>query len=368
MTYQRSDDVFADVAGAEYEKKFTIGWLSRLACNLESPATTDPTANTLLERAITLLAICSGSAPAEGYIRTFTFTTSPPASSKVTLQLREGSINSSEHEGYNSVGVQTWGSASVLSQRLMSSGSAVFPHALPGRPLRILELGAGTGLVSLAVAKFLSSNPPEDAVQRRGRTIILASDHDTTVLENLQSNIQRNGPFKTSTSLSATYLDWKMFYPTRATDPSSDPSIAPRRDPPFDEPFDLILGADVVYEPQQALWLKATVEALLRQPVPLSPSDVQAENTMLDSPPRFYLVIPLRSTHSRESKSVLEAFPRLVQEDVLDKSKQAGEGADDLQMTSGPRLVTFRVEEIEAEDRGTTVKHLCLEVGWNAIS
>lgn len=336
--------------------------------------------NPILERAINLLAIVSGSAPSEGYIRTFTFnsnlsTSSAPSPAKVTVTLRDGNISSSEHEGYNSVGVQTWGSANVLSQKLISNGLLTLPRRPPNQSLRILELGAGTGLVSLVVANFLTleREGSYNEAPEVNRVEIIASDHDRAVLDNLESNIELNAPFGESISIWACYLDWKSFASPYFKGSPNSPIVA-IPDPPFDEPFDLILGADVVYEPHQAFWLKATVEALLSEREPHLPSPSTTESITLEPPPRFHLVIPLRATHSHESKSVFEAFPRLETDPSTGRlrgPRNGGDRRDDFrkrdQNTPYPSrsLGIISVEEIEVEDRRIPLKYLYLEIGWS---
>lgn len=53
----------------------------------------------------------------------------------------------------DSVGVQTWGSSILLARRILNFPEYFLPTPNGQRPLKILELGAGTGVVSLALVK-----------------------------------------------------------------------------------------------------------------------------------------------------------------------------------------------------------------------
>ena len=270
-------------------------WLTNLISFLHAKNTDDA----LLNRASGLLAICSGSSASGDHLRSFQFTS--PSGSSVSVDIRDGSINSSSQDVH--LGVQTWGSASVLAQLIASRPDTYLP-VVSSRLLRVLELGAGTGLISLATAKVLGNRPDTPAE-------IIASDHDQAVIDNLRSNIARNSPYGSHVKLSAMQLDWQSFLtPMNTRDESyqeSTPPIPPC-DALLDHQFDVIFGADVVYEPHQAFWIKATVSSLLRRPhaqtVPKAPGEIASDS-------RFHLVIPLRATHEPESASVFATFPRL---------------------------------------------------------
>jgi len=159
---------------------------------------------------------------------------------------------------------------------------------------RILELGAGTGLVSLTVGKLLqnlSTNPPL-ALSDTSSAIVIATDYYSPVLDNLASNITANFPPSSQQSISITphRLDWSHFSSTYASEGAPPPK-------PFDEPFDVILGADIIYELDHATWIKSCLSVLLKKP------------GAKKDPGAFHLVIPLRSTHDKESRTVELVFP-----------------------------------------------------------
>lgn len=338
----------------EYERKFAVRWLTNLISWLHAQELD----GTLLDRATGLLAISSGSSASGDYIRSFKF--SLPDNSTFTVDIRDGSINSSAQDVL--VGIQTWGSASILAQLIASSPEKYFPPSSQPQRLRVLELGAGTGLVSLAAAHTLKTRePPPD---------IVASDHDTVVIDNLRSNITRNAPIHNDVHLSASLLDWQSFLaPVKSGD---EIKRSPSNGPLFDEPFDVILGADIVYEAHQAFWIKATVAALLRRPEEAALPTPPETGTVVSNA-RFHLVIPLRATHEGETASVLATFPPLktpaARKTSLSSSpRTAGASSDnELDFPSLPPTLTLAMihsEEIEPKDRRRPMKYFRCEIGW----
>lgn len=207
-------------------------------------------------------------------------------------------------------GLQSWGSSIVLA-RLMALEPAKFGivHPFPGQ--RALELGAGTGLLSL-VWKGMSERVAQDGGLDHGCAEVVATDYHEAVLENLRVNVVANSPAITpagspsgspmvrpadgpgappgrlgslpaqfaainlaSQSGSATptapgpavvaaKLDWSAIHSSRKFASSSRGSLS--LPPPFDRPFRTLLAADVVYGPEHAAWLKSCVEQFLEKP------------------------------------------------------------------------------------------------------
>jgi hypothetical protein len=100
----------------------------------------------------------------------------------------------------------------------------------------------------------------------------------------MKNNIEANcGLLSPSITLTASFLDW------------SQPETC---DPTFPGTFDLILGADIAYELDHAVWIRSCVAKLLRQ------SHVSESQS-----PQFHLIVPLRPTHTLESGAIEVAFP-----------------------------------------------------------
>jgi SAM-dependent methyltransferase len=254
----------------------------------------------IIHEAASILALCAGTASAGTITRTFAFpirTKNQPSIIKVRL-----TDVPLDNDDYSSVGAQTWGGACVLAERIVRYpeyfgliGQDASPDSSDSlqkmQPaLRVLELGAGTGLVSLALAKLLESS--SDWMNHR--TEIIATDFYPPVLENLQNNIAANSETADNehpqplVSVVSHFLDWKMFSATVDTPPA-----------PFDLPFDLILGADIIYEAEHAFWIKGCLSRLLRR----------RQVSQADQGGIFHLVIPLRHTHQAESSTIAHAFP-----------------------------------------------------------
>lgn len=319
-----------------FERSYATRWLTSLvdvlvsASETSEESPTDPTDlslsatfnsqsidyESIIQLAASILAVCAGTAAAGAVTRTYAFDNAHEGSGlgAVTIRLRDAPL---ENGDYGTVGAQTWGSACVMSEMIVEmpkefglglgrhEGRLVDGEA---KRLRVLELGAGTGLVSLTVGKFLEGKGREfgydDEVE------VVASDFHPSILSNLRANVVANFPppsspspsisSSSSVSISVHRLDW-----------SEAANTTNALSPPFDEPFDLILGADIIYELEHALWIKTCLEKLLRRPS--SSSAVTPSDTFIDQNhpgARFHLMIPLRRTHTLESSTIEQVFPR----------------------------------------------------------
>jgi predicted nicotinamide N-methyase len=274
-----------------YERAYAVRWLTSLVSQAMFLEDNSEETEAVVQDAASLLALCAGPASAGARSRTFVFATTvshDQESQDLRVQITDLPL---DNQDYSSVGAQTWGGACLLADLIVQS-----PHTfgLPSpastdKPLRILELGAGTGLVSLTAGKLTSS-----------RTItaeIVTTDFHPAVLENLNKNVAANFPPSPSSahvSISSCFLDW-----SKPPGPQT---------PPFDRAFDVMYGADIIYELDHALWIKNCVEKFLRKPSLDSLESV----TSLFGPamhPCFHLVIPLRATHTAEARTIEHVFP-----------------------------------------------------------
>lgn len=217
----------------------------------------------------------------------------------IIVELNDAPLDAVDH---TAVGLQSWASAVVLAQRMCAdpaqyllannyqavmSRKATTAHMprfiLRPKLLRVLELGAGTGLLSIAAAKVYSRLGCSAYVQ--------ASDYRAMVLNNLAKNVHANlgtigGVDEVKVDVAA--LDW-----------SSPPSL------PEEDKYDVILASDVIYDPQHALWVHDCVARVMRREPMTSGVGGDIEGTSV-----FWLAIPHRSTgrHEGMGHTVEEAF------------------------------------------------------------
>ena len=240
------------------------------------------------------------------YVREFSFDVAPLHSSEegrqttIGVKLNDGLAGQKSDEA-DDVGLQSWSAAIVFCQ-LMCADPERFGISKQNVSsyTRIIELGAGTGLVSLVLARLLPHFGADNAT-------IIATDYHPAVLENLRANIDTNFPTSHPGAVEAALLDWSR----------------PSRDPPFHLPADFLFATDVVYAPEHALWLRDCASGLL------APGGV------------FWLVVAMRSTGRFEGVSDTLRTPfaaedgpesqdgrrlRILHEERLDKRKGLGRG------------------------------------------
>ncbi|BGP14135.1 hypothetical protein JCM10213_002432 [Rhodosporidiobolus nylandii] len=220
-------------------------------------------------------------------------------------------------------GLRTWQACIALSNHLIAR-----PSLLSG-PSNILELGAGVGLLSLVSAQLLAGQPASEERRRR----IVATDVDERVLGMLEGNIALNN--LTSTA-SAAKLDWEL-----ASDPSA--GVASLEQWECDifgggERAEVILGADIVYDPSLASHLASTLAFLLRP-------DPRAA-----TPPAHALIAGTVRNESTWELFLSECRARQLQIDPLTLKVPEGEsgivGAEGWEGEGEVRLV--RITAIEA--------------------
>ncbi|GAA5836724.1 hypothetical protein JCM9279_007637 [Rhodotorula babjevae] len=214
------------------------------------------------------------------------------SASPLRLTVRDGTLLEA------STGHRTWGSASILAHLLAASPSRFFPALCasppaPSPPLRILELGSGTGLVGLTAAAVLSRL---GVGARGGAEVVLSDggDEPQAVLDNLLENVVANeGAMGDGVRVRVERLDWRDYLLE-----STPTEVSPT--PRANERFDILLGTDLVYERGQATLLHAAAAGLLRFPSSFSTAT---------SRPTFWLALPIRPTHADENAEVAELFP-----------------------------------------------------------
>jgi predicted nicotinamide N-methyase len=185
-----------------------------------------------------------------------------------------------------SVGVQTWGSAILLGRRM-----AKYPDQFglldsygSKEGIRILELGAGTGLLSILCRKLLDLKAATDSTssprisnngrEKAGKGLIVATDFLPEVIDNLKTCVNLNFPSsETGTGIEIAKLDWTTFPTYMASHSQSSSENAETQEDGeeetsqfMDRPFDLILASDCVYDETHAKMLREVVSWTLRLP------------------------------------------------------------------------------------------------------
>ena len=346
----------------------------------------DATEEDVLNSAAETLSLMAGRAASGPSIVTYVFRPSIQAnSSEIEVPLRDGTLVE------DALGNHTWGAAPLLSMQLISSSSSFTRSLAPlaqeegTRPLRVLELGAGTGLVGLALAAALqqSRSIPHE---------VWLTDHHPTVLENLQGNVQlqsRRTPDAGAASgkIITSSLDWYQTYKeaqrkdvtqdakdftshdtTAQTLPkaTSSSSSSISNLPPVEGEYDVILAAECVYDLIHPVWLRAVAEKYLARPT----TSQRYEKRL----PLMHILSAKRPTHAKEIEAVHAAFPRPSPE------AKVYSGGPDEQL----QLCTFCEKEIKGFDDFSGVRwkaggntggpssgsihysYLYLQVGWVA--
>lgn len=320
--HEDNDVLRSDPFEREYAVKWLTGFIARSdiwiaeAPEEEGCGDTPENRSRLVDDAASLLSSFAGDADPEPTLtRDFSFPKSD-GGDLVDVQLNDGALLPADH---TSVGLQSWASSVILAERICWDPSSFHFDSLDRPRVRILELGAGTGLLSIVASKFLPSAE------------IIATDYHPDVLANLRLNVSTNVSGQGQSPISVHALDW------------SNPPV----DGPFSEgSFDMVLAADVIYHPDHARWIKSCVQRYLRR----------SQRGELYRPV-FWLIIPLRSTgrHEGIDATVEEIFPTL--DPNADSSPDSEEG----------KLVILHKEEIARRNgvgRADEGSYVLFQIGW----
>ncbi|CEH19503.1 Putative N2,N2-dimethylguanosine tRNA methyltransferase [Ceraceosorus bombacis] len=296
-----------------FELRYSRIWLSALVKTGLSWVDDEPTraenadedVTVLLDRATELLSACAGKSASGPVFRIYHFD-SPVGS--LAVKVRDGTLTA------DALGSRTWGSASMLAQHLMSPFCKLINERKPhGKTslIQILELGAGTGLVGLAIAALVQR------MKHNVRANVCLTDFHPDVLENLAFNVRQNfasdpagstGP-SVQPQVSVAHLDWSQVSKEAARDQSQNLTDDHRQALSAHPQHDMILAADCCYERHHALWLRATVERYLSREYVLGNDHCNGEYPL----GALHLLNAIRATHSHESRAIEEAFPAVAE-------------------------------------------------------
>ncbi|KAI6146142.1 hypothetical protein BKA82DRAFT_4158126 [Pisolithus tinctorius] len=261
----------------------------------------------------------------------------------ITVELNDAPLDAVDH---TAVGLQSWGSAIVLAKRMCTDPgryllpnnlnmSAVHPSREPSHAtkLRILELGAGTGLLSIVAAKLYR--------QLGYSAHLKATDYHPMVLENLMQNVRSNlgSVVHFSPDINGMENFVEVSVDVEKLDWSSPPEVEEG------EKYDVVLAADVIYDPIHAHWICDCVMKSLKKPM----SGIGGGSSA------FWLAVPLRSTgrHEGMGRTVEDAFP------VLGTPEEGRRGEHRLVIVS--REETGRQEGFGRADEGG---YTLFEIRW----
>ncbi|KAG6852472.1 hypothetical protein C0991_011694 [Blastosporella zonata] len=332
------DVLRADSLEREYAVRWTTGFISRSYVWIDAGTGDEAQAARaeLLDDATALLSAFIGDANNEeeedeekedeepAMVRLFSFPR--PMDPAIDVHLHDAPMLEDDH---TSVGLQSWGSCIRFGRRICVSPThfSLPPPQFPihERPLRVLELGAGTGLLSILAAKLLQHLPHPPTV--------IATDYHPDVLANLSINVSANLPPSSSSppQIQVAALDWET----------------PTTTPPLNAPFDVILAADVIYHPAHARWIRGCVEKLLRQPSLGDPTSGGV----------FWMFNAVRQVGRHEG--LAESVPRVFSEELDDEGKGEGE--------NGVALRILEMEEAGKEagvGRADECGYRLFRIGW----
>ncbi|KAK0658183.1 hypothetical protein DIS24_g4849 [Lasiodiplodia hormozganensis] len=266
------EEALASLRADAFERNFTVRWLTAFIARAEElDSIAEDTRMKLIDEAAFVLASFNDDVKEDddvddGITRNFSFSLPPlpaPAPSEIEVHLNDAPLSGTDH---TDVGLQSWGASIVLSDMMCASPArfGLEPSQLGPSPT-IVELGAGTGLVSLMLAKLL---PHLYAGQQQSTPTIVATDYHPAVLENLKANIATNFPASSSSSPSSRSSSPSSSSSSQSDDLPATPAPVQTRlldwsDPspalsqaPLDVPARLLVAADVVYAPEHAVWLR----------------------------------------------------------------------------------------------------------------
>lgn len=246
------EDALESLRADHFERNHATRWLTGLIARAEelSVWSTEEACESAIEQASYVLSSFNGTVEEgvddedAGITRDFAFDLSAShaganshAPAKIEVRLLDKPIGTGQD--HTDVGLQSWGASIVFSDLICHEPGRFGLTDLGGSP-RVIELGAGTGLVGLTLAKLLPHLGSADCK-------VIATDYHSAVLANLQENVAANFPEATSSPVETCLLDWS----------------APTFEAPLDQPAELVVATDVVYAPEHAIWLRDCVARYL---------------------------------------------------------------------------------------------------------
>ncbi len=153
----------------------------------------------------------------------------------------------------------------------------------PDKSIRVLELGAGTGLLSILCRKLLDLHHATLGTGGTSPGLVVATDFHPDVLSNLKVCVDLNSPPHTNedgaaimsltdnssdSGLHIAKLDWATLPVNMQASTSSSGGAEEAQEITrfLDRPFDVVLASDCVYDPNHADLLRQVASWVLRPP------------------------------------------------------------------------------------------------------
>jgi hypothetical protein len=261
-----------------FERSFAVRWLTSLLSRAEELPFEENVLSTIIDEASLILSYFSDTGCEKGddvLIRDFSFpvSSSSVSAGTINIRLKDAPLSGTDH---TDAGLQSWGAGIHFSGLLCVQPERFGLACLPS-DASLVELGAGTGLISLTLAKLL---PLLSCIN----PTLVATDYHSAVLDNLRANIDIGSPSMTADPIpvKVAVLDW-------SAPPASLKSSV-----------HMLFAADVVYASEHA--------ALLR--------DCAAHLLAADG--LFWLVVTVRS--SGKFKALLDTTEAVFEENNCPRS------------------------------------------------
>ncbi|UKZ78633.1 hypothetical protein TrVFT333_006379 [Trichoderma virens FT-333] len=188
------------------ERDFAVRWLTGFIGQAGEFSLSDDTRDEFVDAACSLLSHLTSTEDGSntpdddpGMTRRFQFSTSNSPKPFV-VDLYDTPMQTGED--HTDVGLQTWGASIAFSQMFCDTPMDFLSNTPTlDSSIRIVELGAGTGLVSLVLASLLPSI--SDSLPS-----IVATDYHPTVLKNLEKNAASHCKEGSTAVVQVAHLDW----------------------------------------------------------------------------------------------------------------------------------------------------------------
>jgi hypothetical protein len=300
-----------------FERSFAVRWLTSMLSRAEELPFEENVLSSIIDKASLILSYFSETGSENGddvLIRDFSFPVwiSSVSAGTLNIRLEDAPLSGTDH---TDAGLQSWGAGIVFSGLLCAQPERFGLTHLPS-DASLIELGAGTGLVSSTLAKLLPLLPFTNPT-------LVATDYHSAVLDNLRANIAINSPPATANPIlvNTAALDW-----------SAPPAS-------LQSSVHMLFAADVVYAPEHAGWLHDCAAHLL------APDGL------------FWLVVTVRSNGK------FEALPDTAE--AVFKENNCPRGAD------GQVLRILEKEMIQKKrgiGRGDEKGYMLFKIGWVSAS